>query len=104
MLAARAYKERITLYRSAMRTDEFGALKPDTPELYANRYAQVLPLGENRKMYYFNTTSVESYEITCRFLGEKPRWVKWKDQMMVVESAEDVGNNHKIMRIVVSKR
>lgn len=104
MLTTRTYNERVSLYRGAMAPDAYGTMKVDKPEQYATRWAKVESLSDVRKMYYNTPASVESYEFTMRYVAERPRFIKWKEQMMVVDSATDVDNKHKIMRVVATKR
>lgn len=104
MLTTRTYSERVSLYRGVMAPDQFGAVKEEKPEQYASRWAKVESLSEVRKMYYNAPASIESYEFTMRYVAERPRFIKWKEQMMVVESATDVDNKHKVMRVVATKR
>jgi head-tail adaptor len=104
MLTTRTYNERVSLYRGVMAPDQYGSTRVETPQQYTTRWAKVESLSEVRKMYYNTPASVESYEFTMRYVAERPRFIKWKEQMMVVESATDVDNKHKIMRIVATKR
>lgn len=104
MLTTRTYNERVSLYRGVLAPDQYGSAKVETPQQYATRWAKVESLSEVRKMYYNTPASIESYEFTMRYVAERPRFIKWKEQMMVVESATDVDNKHKIMRVVATKR
>jgi head-tail adaptor len=104
MLTTRTYNERVSLYRGVLAPDQYGAIEAEKPQKYATRWARVESLSEVRKMYYNTPASIESYEFTMRYVAERPRFIKWKEQMMVVESATDVDNKHKIMRVVATKR
>ncbi len=104
MLSARRYTEKIKLYGAATITDKFGAIKKDAPFLIGERWAKVIPQSSQRKMYYFDTTDIESYEIEVRYAAQMPKVIEWKGQILQVDSVIDWENRHRILNIVAVKR
>lgn len=104
-MRARRYTERVTLYDVQTRVDDFGAIKRDVPVLIGERWAKVVELGTNRKMYYFNTTEIESFEIELRYSNAiRPKQIRWNGTTLQVDGVENVDNNNRVMKIIATRR
>ncbi len=90
MLTARKYKERITLVLFATIQDEFGKEVNSSVQDVLDTFANIIQTGNSRVRVENANARQESYKFTIRYTDKAFNAVRWKDNVYVVQSTENL--------------
>lgn len=103
MLTARKYREKITLVSFATIQDEFGKEVKSPAMDVLHTFANIIQTGNSRVRVENTNARQEAYRFTIRYTDKAFNAVRWKDNVYVVQSTENVNQQSRELVIYAQR-
>lgn len=101
---ARALRETVMLVKRDIKEDEYGVQAAGEPVCLGPYPASVQMLSATVRMNYYQSASIEAYEVRLRYVPGRIEQIKWRGEELSVDSITDEGMRGRWLRIYASKR